>query len=485
MTPVLEGECKVLLMHPPYYTLFNVDRRHEIPLGLLYIAAVLREGGYDVSVYNPDTLTSWLPRDLTKHQSQFDYSEYRRNLADPKGMAWVKLKSVLEEVKPDVVGVGFLTMSYTSAGRTVDIVKALNRNALLIGGGVGATIMPSETLDNAGFDYAVRGEGEHTMLELLDTLRDGGDMHKVKGVSFRDNGGIVHNPDREYIKNIDELPFPARDLLLQRGYYTPRDFGKIISSRGCPFDCNFCACRIAWGNTYRFRSPENVVDEIGRVHDTYGTRSFSFLDDTFYHDEERVLRICDLIEERGLQIKWNCLVRGININGEVIKRMKSVGLSDVDIGVESGSQRILDSMNKRIDLEGVKESIKLLKDLGVYIRANFIIGYPGETPETLEKTIELIKELDVEYVVEVFKPFHGTKAYEKLEQEGRLIHLPIDEHYDYYRQTFTTESIDYKQLVEQHKKLIQECLKQIEKKMAELRERLIRDEVECGDSNTQ
>ena len=451
----MERKPRVLLVSPPYYFLFGAGRAHIMPLGLLYVASVLRSRGFDVLVYNADTATSQ-PAKSFWHHSQYDYALYRRNLSDGGHSAWLRLSSLIREVQPDAVGVGFLSMSFTSASKVAEIAKGIKKDTVLVAGGIDATVRPTEVLEGGCFDYVVRGEGEATTPELLENVFGGGDAHGVKGVSFREGGRIVSTPNRPPAKNLDEIPFPARDLLLQREYYTPSDFGKIISGRGCPYGCDFCSCSMAWGGAYRQRSPENFVDEIEEVQDKYGTRVFAFEDDLFYHDERRVSAICNLIKRRALGIEWGCMMRANSINPRVVERMVDAGLVSVNIGVESASQRMLDAMNKKLDIREAKENISMLKRMGVYVRAYFLLGYPGETRETLEETKRLIRELDVEYTVEMFQPFHGTGVYERLKAEGRLRSLPIDEHYDYYNQTFTGGRIDHSHLVEEHRMMIRD-----------------------------
>ncbi|MFH1403211.1 MAG: radical SAM protein [Candidatus Altiarchaeota archaeon] len=459
------GRGRVLLVSPPYDTLFNIDRSQYMPLGLLYLASVLKDG-YDVRVYNAD-LHSGFFKSPEKHASELDYDEYGRSLRDDMHHSWVKMRRVIEEYKPDYVGVELLTMTYTSGRRVAEIAKGIKDSTVLIGGGVDATLRPGEILADGGFDYVVRGEGEVTLRELLDTLSSGGDVHSVKGVSFTEGGSIVENQDRGLIDDLDLIPFPDRESLVEFGRYEADSLGRMITGRGCPFNCSFCASRVVWSGSHRLRSPENVVDEIEMVYYRYGTRQINFLDDTFNVDEKRVMRMCDLIEARDLRIIWNCLVRSENVNKDVIGRMQDVGLVNVAIGVESGSQRMLDRMNKKADVEGVRKAVETLKGLGVYVRACFMMGYPGETRETLEQTEKLVSDMDVEYNIEVFKPYHGTPAYETLEKQGRIITQSIDDYYRYYSRTFTDDGISWDYLVDRHRELVKASHEQRKRKTEE------------------
>ncbi|MCX6695092.1 MAG: radical SAM protein [Candidatus Altiarchaeota archaeon] len=448
----MEERPRILLVAPAYYSLFNVDKEPFIPLGLLYVAGMLKSAGYAVRVYDMDVSFSSFRRGAGMHASEFDYGTYRSSLDNSMHYSWVNLRGVIKEYRPDVVGVGSTVMTYSSALKTAQAVKEMDGEVKIVAGGVYPTLNPDGYL-NAGFDAVVRGEGDYSMLELVQSVEDGGVLDSVEGVSFRDDGVITHNSGHKMVEDLDELPFPARDSIAGREQYNPAWMGNVVSGRGCPFRCHFCSCNTVWGGMHRFRSPENFVDEIQSVRKEFGTKLFYFEDDTFYFDEERVWRICELIREGNLDIKWNCLMRGNNVDADLVKEMKKAGLVSVSIGVESGSQEMLDRMNKGIRVEDVREEIKTLNELGIDVRTNFMIGYPGETKETLAETEALISELDTKYTVELFGPLPGTEVYGRLEKEGKMLEHEIDDYNDYYKPIFQLDSLEWDYLVKKHVQL--------------------------------
>jgi len=455
---------KVLLISPPYYKLFDIDQPQIMPLGPLYIASVLRNNGYSVRVYNPDLSTTRFPRGMYLHPTQFDYDKYKDALNNPNHYVWLNLKRVLNDYKPDIVGISIMSFTYDSAKKVAEIVKNFKNDCIIVIGGAHPTIFTKETLLQENFDIAVRGEGEYTMLDLLDTINSNEDLSSVRGVSFKENGSIINNQNRELIKDLDCIPFPARDLLIQEEFYPTVSFGRIITGRGCPFSCKYCAVNLVWRRSVRLRSPENVIDEMEQIYRLYNPIEFNFDDDTFNVSEERVEKICDLIRERNIKTRWNCMLRLDNVSSNLLERMKAAGCARVTFGIESGDQDILNRMNKKINLEQIRNAVKITKSVGINIWAHYIIGYPGETPESLRNTINLINELDTEFVVQRFMPFPGTEVYNELKDEGKILANGWDDYNlvgckDWKdknaddKEVFYIESIDKNILVREYKNL--------------------------------
>ncbi len=445
---------RILLIQPPYNTLFPKDSGFTIPLGLLYNAASLKQEGIDVRVYNADTVTSWFKRGFYYHESLKNFTQYKKNLENNDYYTWIQIKNLVKNYDPDIVGISNLTITNPSANKTAEIIRQVKKDVIIIAGGIDATIRPLELLKEGRYDYVVRGEGEKTILELIGHKMD---ATNIEGISYIQDQKVVHNKPRKYIENLDKIPFPAHETLIDSQHYPTNEFGRIITSRGCPYRCEFCACSIISGKKTRYRTIDNVIKEIESLIKKYGTRYFSIQDDTFYLNDDRMVEFSEKILEK--KIKWNCLIRADNIDLDVISKMKKTGLDKVDVGIESGSQEILDIMKKDIDLKESVKNIIQMKEMGIHVIANFIIGYPGEDKNTLKKTKNIIKKLDVEYTVELFRPFQGTQIYEKLKKEDKIIEQPITNYYEYYNQTFKDQKIIHNELVTEHKKMMIKCIK--------------------------
>jgi radical SAM superfamily enzyme YgiQ (UPF0313 family) len=300
-----------------------------------------------------------------------------------------------------------MTDVFPEAVKTAEIVKE-DVGAITIMGGVHPSILPNETVQHPAIDIVVRGEGEMTMLELVKTLETNQGaraLGEIKGITFKVNGRIVSTPQRPPIENINSLPFPARDLFpfkLYRGYqYMVRrkPSTHIITSRGCPFNCVFCASKTIWGRHCRTRSPDNVVNEIEHLMDKFHIREVLIYDDTFNVDLSRVEAICDEILSRKLDIIWRAQARVSPIREELLKKMKRAGCWCMYFGVESGVQEILRGTQKGITLEQVDRAFKLTKRVGLRTTAYFMIGLPGDNEATVRQTIKYAKHLDPDFAV--------------------------------------------------------------------------------------
>src|SRR3989344_6087684 len=231
-------------------------------------------------------------------------------------------------------------------------------------------------------------------LETGKKLKNDKDFSKINGLVYRENGEIKINKRRELIKNLDELPFTALHLYPDLKKYTPMPggykqlpFAHMITSRGCPYRCVYCD-RSVFGNRFRSQSPERVIKEIEFLVEKYGVKEIKFYDDTFTMDMERVSKICDLIIEKGIKITWSCSTRVDRVNKELLMKMKKAGCWQIDYGLESGDQRMLNIMKKGITLEQSRNAAKWTKEPGIRLRAFIILGMPGETNESIRNTID-------------------------------------------------------------------------------------------------
>jgi len=396
---------KVLLINPPWY--FETGQTAPtFSLGLAYIAAVLRK----------------------KHEiALID--------ADAEGVGWKGLEKRIRAFSPDVLGITATTSTYRAGLRLARIAKE-GGNCFTVMGGPHVSAIPHQTLEGSGnLDAACRGEGEYTMLDVLDCLEKGEPLKGVSGISYREGKRIVHNTPRNPIKNLDELPFPARDLLPMKQHHRTlwgHPAGHIFSSRGCPNKCTFCASHTIFGSAVRFRSPENVVKEIGDMVKRFGITQFAFSDDTFTYLPDRVNKICDGIIKSGWDVKWVCQARVNTVNYNMLKKMKNAGCVQIDYGVESGDPDVLKKMRKNINHDQVKRAVRMTNLLGIRTFAYYILGTPYDTIESTKRTIKFARKLGASRsYFNILVPYPGTEMYNQAKAEGSLL---IDDWSDFYQE---------------------------------------------------
>jgi len=361
-------EVKIVLVNPPPNPEAFVDYQNPL-IGLAYIAAVLEKNGYNVRVID----------------------------CPPFNMTQEDLKKEIALLKPDIVGITSVTATFPSVLQAAHAIKDAYPRALIVLGGPDATIRDKQILSECEeVDIVVRCEGEQTILDLAYRVSNSSlkDLHDVAGITFRKNGKIFRTPNRPLIQNLDELPYPAYKYFPLRKY---RLFGKlilpIITSRGCPFQCTFCVTPQMVGKKFRARSPKNVVDELELLRDTYGADAFTFHDETFTYDEKRVFEICEEIKRRKIGLPWSCQTRVDHVSKKVLAKMKEANCQLVSFGVESGCQKILDTMKKGTTVEQNERAIRWAKEIGLHVSISVVMGYPGETTDTLKLTMDFIRKV--------------------------------------------------------------------------------------------
>lgn len=385
----------VTLVNPPYP---SGSHQHPpfTPLGLGYLAAVLEKAQYKVDVIDCQAL----------------------------GLNYEGFRSEIAKHKPDIVGITSTTLTYKSGLQIARIAKEVHPKCLTAMGGSHVSFWDQEALQECPqLDVIVRKEGENTMLELAERVETGKGYYDVLGTTCRKNGQIVKNADRPYIEDLDALPFPAHHLWpLERLRKHGTVIFPLVTSRGCVYWCDFCTAVRMFGRRYRMRSPKNVVDEIEYLHRKFGAYQFTFYDDAFTVDQKRAAEICREIKRRGLKIKWDCETRVDMVTKDLLRTMKEAGCFAVWLGVESGSQPVLDAMRKGITPAQTIRAFKWAKEVGLMTVANVILGFPGETRETIWETIRFIERLkpdDIGYYIAT--PYPGTPLYEKVVKEGLLL----------------------------------------------------------------
>ena len=377
---------KILLVNPSYHDVYRTFDFVLPPLGLAYMGAFLSESDYDVSIID------------------LNVSQDKLSIPDDD---W------------DLVGITLDTSRYYKG---MDYARMLKSKSIkVVVGGPHASFMAEEILESGSADFVVRGEGEKTMLELVKALSQGGNLEQIRGLSYRLDNEVTHNADRTYSDDLDTLPFPARNLLNMDKYRTSklgtRSITSILTSRGCPYQCSFCASSKLAGTFWRARSVESIIEEIQFVKDTYGYRAFAFVDDNFTLNPQRVIDLCEEIGKRSLDIHWWCFSRVDTIvkNPEMVSLMYEAGCRSTYIGIESKNQETLDSYNKKISAEISREAISILKDNKIEMTASFIIGALNEDKEMVEDTLRFAKSLNPNTVsFTILTPYPGTDLFEQV-----------------------------------------------------------------------
>ena len=302
--------------------------------------------------------------------------------------------------------------------------KAASPSSLVTLGGVHPTVLPEETLAAEGVDYVIKGEGEFTYLELV----TGRPEEEIEGLSFKRNGRPYHNPPRPPIQDINSLPFPAFHLMPIDKYHptigTYRQLPAmgVIGSRGCPFDCTYCASPAFWGRKVRLRSAQNIFAEISTLVKNYGVKEIQLLDDTFTASKNRVKELCNLLLGADFRISWSCNSRVDTIDADVLQMMKASGCHSITYGIESADEQMLKTIRKRISLEQARTAIALTKKYGITCRTSFMFGNPGETRETMEKSVRFARETLPDFVyINILRPYPGTEVYDWARKEGHLM----------------------------------------------------------------
>jgi radical SAM superfamily enzyme YgiQ (UPF0313 family) len=377
-TPLLEG-----VAHHPLFP----------PLGLAYMAAVLEQNGFEVRIMD-------CPVCEINHE---------------------KLEAELASFKPTLVGIGSMTPTIESALKSARVAKEACPDAKVVIGGPHATFMDRETLTGeSAIDVVVRGEGEETLLELTNQLPNLPRLEDVKGITFRKGDQIIQTPGRPFVQNLDALPRPAYHLIPVDKY---RIQGKkmmpIMTSRGCPYQCSFCVASQMFGARFRGRSPKNVLDELEWLRDEHGAEGLSFHDDTLAFDRKRIIEICNGIIERNIHLPWGCGTRADTVTREVLAKMRKAHCNEICFGVESGCQRIRDSLKKRVSTEQCENAIKWAKDEGIFVTMSVILGYPGETKATVKETLDLVCKAEPDDVwLCMATPYPGTELRALVESMG-------------------------------------------------------------------
>ncbi|NUO08241.1 MAG: radical SAM protein [Candidatus Brocadia sp.] len=401
----------ILLIDPPFYRFFNYYNRY-FPLGLSYLSSTLKKAGHRVTICDADCNRNSKGMDYARLPEK--YRTYLKELKNPENPIIQEISQTFLEYQPDVIGVTVMTPKAASAFTIASLAKKYNRDCCVVFGGPHATLKADEILKSTkDVDFVVNGEGEVALLELVNTLHaKGSHFSAIRGVSYRQGDKIIHNATRSFIDNLDCLPFPDRESLLGSGTYTSEDMGLLMGSRGCPYSCSYCATQI-WTRKVRYRSLQNILEEIKHVYLRYKTRQFTFKDDSFTVNRKRVMEFCNQLTDAGIKINWDCNTRVDLVDSELLRTMKKAGCNSIKVGIESGSERILKLMDKGITLERIKEASRLFREVGIHWTAYFMMGIPTETKEDVKKTLDLLYKIKPSFAsIGVYEPFPGTKLFD-------------------------------------------------------------------------
>ena len=334
-----------------------------------------------------------------------------------------KFVKELKEFKPDFVGISFVTPLIKEAEKICKLVKKESPNIKVICGGPHASSFPESSLRETSADISVIGEGDFIIQEIVNEKS----LAKIKGIAYLENGKIKVNRRREFIKNLDELPFPAYHLYEKNKYLVPYAIAKknpvawVETSRGCVFGCVYCN-KSCFGKTFRVKSPERVVEEFKKIKEL-GYKEIHLTDDGFTTDIERAKKICDLLIQENVKILWSTItgIRVDRVDFELLKKMKMAGCYRVYFGIESGNQKIIDNIKKGIKLEQVVREVECAKKAGLEVAGYFMIGLPGETKKEMQDTINFAKKLELDLAkISITIPLPATEMFEDLDKDGKI-----------------------------------------------------------------
>jgi magnesium-protoporphyrin IX monomethyl ester (oxidative) cyclase len=373
------------------------------PLGILYIAANLEKYGYSVDFLD----------------------------AFAQGIGIKEIIEHIEKTKPKVIGISCLTSDGTITFKLCQEIKEKFPEIFLVLGNLHASIFADYFIKNAKVDLVVHGEGEYTIVKVMDALKNKGDFSIIKGITYRDGGEIKNTGPAEMIMDLDELPWPARHLIdlndygwsfhyfPGRWFKKPKQMRLMMSSRGCPNGCSFCA--VHTGRKVRFISAQKVFDELMHLKNKYGADHIFFMDPLFVGHRQRLIDFCELMIKNKVAVTWDCEAHINYINKDILKLMKKAGCVHIYYGIESGVQRLLDLVGKNTKIENIERAMRWTKEVGLETMGLFMLGLPTETREETLQTIKFAKKLPIKHAqFAITTPYPGSAMYNQLMSEGKI-----------------------------------------------------------------
>ncbi|HQI71862.1 MAG: radical SAM protein [Smithella sp.] len=394
----MRNNIDILLMQPPHQQDANVPYLgREMPLGIAYLAAYMEKAGISVEI---------LDLNISEHPL-------------------LELEEALKTLCPRFVGISSFTVDIPGADTLAGCCKSILPGVTTIVGGIHATALPQRTLAECEhFDYLIHGQGEVPLTRLIQSIKGHQDVRGINGLAYRNNGTITVNPRDQYL-SLDDLPFPARHKLKIDAYaphpqkYITLPNTGIFSSIGCPFRCSYCSVHLVHPR-FTARSPENVVREMEECVQRYGIRDFRFFDDCLTVDRKHITDICNLIICKKLKLHWNCQSRVDKVDRELLALMKKAGCHQITYGIETGTRKGLQLINKKTTLEQAEAAIQHTKEVGLESGGSFLLGIPGETVEDIRDTIAFARKLSPDIATfYIVKAYPGTALFEKAIEKDR------------------------------------------------------------------
>lgn len=423
---------RIMLIEPPFHRLFkhsySLDR---FPLALGYLAgSILSNTDWDVQIYNAD-FAGLSEQTKTDYLSNEGFKNFLKNLNNPNAPIWNEIRNTIAEYHPHVIGISSKSQNFASACMVASIAKRLNPDIKVAMGGPHPSSVGKEVMGEPSLDIAVKGEGEDTIVEILKAVEEGISFDKIQGIIYRDRKTIVENGPREKISDLDRLIFPhqcAQAALKDYDRYPISAFKYIFATRGCPYNCFYCGSKEIWSREVRFRTPDNVADEIQELQ-RKGLRLIHFSDDTFGVNRSHLRSLCETILKRCPGLLWSCETHVNLVDEETVSLMKTAGCYSIEIGIESGNNEMLRKIRKNILIEEGLAACETIKRFGIEVVTLFMAGFPDETEESLSDTYTAIKKARCDRVhFSVFTPYPGTEAFRVCQDIGL-----IDKNYEAFR----------------------------------------------------
>jgi len=424
---------KILFINPPYVRFKNIENIY-FPLGLGYLSAMAKQAGHQAVIYNAEIPAPDEKAKEANYGGQLANltlsQQVKKRIYDYDDPIWKEIRHVIATEKPAMVGIGTVTVALGVTKRIAELVKAIDKNIKVVIGGPHASVDPRSCFTE-NIDFVITGEGEIPLKGLIDFLEGEKTFEDIGSIVSKKGSEFIFNDKASMIENIDTLPFSDRDGLLNVHNYQKTVFSTfmtdLIGSRGCPFNCKFCSVKNVWGKTVRFRSPDNVAAEMEHMQKNYGSREFHIWDDTFTLNKDYFYRFCDVLISKKSPFLWSCATRVDLLSHEALKKMKQAGCFTVFLGIESGSKKTLDQIDKNISLDKVLEAQDLLKRAKMPWKAYFIVGFPDETKSDMAETFSFMKKIKPSRLfLNVFAPYPGTQLYDRCEELGFLKNVDWD-----------------------------------------------------------
>jgi radical SAM superfamily enzyme YgiQ (UPF0313 family) len=417
---------RVLLIKPPWASLTTGTA--SFPIGLAYLAGALKRLPADVveevGVFNADFWEGRRPVD------EYVFIEGEQ-VPDAEERAYGLLRRVIEEFRPDLVGMTLMTPEYENGKKCMALIREAAPGVPVAVGGVHVTLLPGETLIGLGADFAVPGEGERAMTDLVADLTGGGDGCGIPGVWVREGSSAIPPLTMPEPLAMDDLPLPDYGSVINPH---AQHYNKAIiaTARGCPGKCTYCATKNLWPGKVRFSSVERVMAEVHRLRDEHNVREVRFVDDTFTASRKRILALCDELEKMP-DFFWSADTQARLVDGPLLERMMRAGCLQLNMGVESGSPPIREAIRKPGTLEETMAAVDMADSMGLGVVAYFMIGFPGETEADIEKTYDLLTTIKAYPIVSLLTPYPGTALYKAAEDRLKGLNVSWSELFHHSR----------------------------------------------------